>query len=73
MFTAVPAAANGQPALAIYRRAGDGTRRAYCVQVLALRGPRIAGIIAFLQPGLFAAFGLPAELPGSDAPAVTGR
>jgi RNA polymerase sigma-70 factor (ECF subfamily) len=73
VFTAVPAVANGQPALAIYRRAADGIRRAYCVQVLALRGSRIAGIVAFLDPGLFPAFGLPAELPVSGATVVTGR
>ena len=73
VFTPVPAAANGQPALAIYRRAEDGTRRAYCVQVLALRGSRIGGIVAFLDPGLFPAFGLPAELPASGVPVVTER
>jgi RNA polymerase sigma-70 factor (ECF subfamily) len=73
VFTAVPAAANGQPALALYRRAADGTRRAYCVQVLTLRGSRIAGIVAFLDPGLFPAFGLPAELPAAGTPTVSGR
>jgi len=73
VFTPVPAAANGQPALAIYRRAADGTRRAYCVQVLTLRGSRIAGIVAFLDPGLFPAFGLPAELPAPDGPQAAGR
>jgi RNA polymerase sigma-70 factor (ECF subfamily) len=65
VFTAVPAAANGQPALAIYRRAEDGTRRAYGVQVLTLRASRIAGVVAFLDPGLFPAFGLPSELPAA--------
>ena len=73
IFTAVAATANGQPALAIYRRAEDGLSRAYCVQVLTLRGSRVAGIVAFLAPGLFPAFGLPAELPASGASLVTGR
>jgi RNA polymerase sigma-70 factor, ECF subfamily len=73
VFTAVPAAANGQQALALYRRASDGTRRAYGVQVLTLRGSRVAGIVAFLDPGLFPAFGLPAELPAAGAPMVSGR
>jgi RNA polymerase sigma-70 factor, ECF subfamily len=62
-FTTVPAAANGQPALAFYRRTEDAPPRAYGVQVLTLRGSRIAGVVAFLDPALFAAFGLPPELP----------
>ena len=65
VFTTVPAAANGQPALAIYRRAEDGTRRAYGVQVLTLRDSRVAGVVAFLDPGLFPAFGLPPKLPAA--------
>jgi RNA polymerase sigma-70 factor, ECF subfamily len=63
VFTLVPAAANGQPAFAIYRRAEDGTRRAYGVQVITVRGSRIAGLVAFLSPGLFPVFGLPADWP----------
>jgi RNA polymerase sigma-70 factor (ECF subfamily) len=69
-FTLVPAAANGQPAFAVYRQAEDGTRRAYGVQVLTLRESRVAGIVAFLDPGLFPAFGLPSELP-ARAPSRT--
>jgi hypothetical protein len=65
VFTAVPAAANGQPALAIYRRA-------YGVQVLTLRASRIAGVVAFLDPGLFPAFGLPSELPAAGQPVARG-
>ena len=67
-YTMVPATANGQPALAIYSRAEDGTRRAYGVQVLALRNGRIASVVAFLDPGLFPGFGLSAELPAADQP-----
>jgi RNA polymerase sigma-70 factor (ECF subfamily) len=63
LFTPVPTAANGQPALAIYRRADDGTRRAYGIQVLAVRESRVTSIVAFLDPDLFPAFGLPPELP----------
>jgi RNA polymerase sigma-70 factor (ECF subfamily) len=72
-FTPVRATANGQPALAIYRRTEDGTRRAYCVQVLTLRESRVAGVVAFLDPGLFRAFGLPPELPASEPPVVPGQ
>jgi RNA polymerase sigma-70 factor, ECF subfamily len=65
-FTPVLTAANGQPAFALYRAAEeDGTRRAYGVQVLALRDSRITAVVAFLDPGLLPAFGLPSELPAS--------
>jgi RNA polymerase sigma-70 factor (ECF subfamily) len=73
VFTVLPTAANGQPALAIYRRADDGIRRAYGVKVLTLRGSRVAGAVAFLDPGLLTAFGLPTELPVADTPAGPGR
>jgi RNA polymerase sigma-70 factor, ECF subfamily len=73
VFTALPAAANGQPALAIYRMAEDGTRRAYGVQVLTLRESHVAGVVVFLDPGLFPAFGLPPELPAAGPPVVTGQ
>ena len=72
-FTLVPAAANGQPAFAVYRHAEDGTRRAYGVQVLTLRESRVAGIVAFLDPGLFPAFGLPSELPVPGSPVGPGQ
>jgi RNA polymerase sigma-70 factor (ECF subfamily) len=63
VFSLLPVTANGQPALALYRRAEDGTRHAYGVKVLTMRGSRIAGVVAFLDPGLVPAFGLPLELP----------
>jgi RNA polymerase sigma-70 factor, ECF subfamily len=58
----IPTAANGQPALAEYARGHDGVYRAFSIQVLTIAGSRIARISAFLDPGLFEAFGLPAEL-----------
>jgi len=67
-LTMIATAANGQPALAGYRRGQDGVRRAYVVQVLTLREGRVARIDAFLDPRLFAAFGLPATLPEGAAP-----
>ncbi len=73
VFTTVPVSANGQPALAIYRRAEDGTPGAYGVQVLTLRGSRLAGVVAFLDHGLFPAFGLPPELPAAGPPVVPGQ
>ncbi len=58
----VPTAANGQPALAEYTRGADGIYRAFGIHVLTIAGSRIARISAFLDPGLFEAFGLPTEL-----------
>jgi RNA polymerase sigma-70 factor (ECF subfamily) len=66
-FTVIPTAANGQPALAIYRRGQDGMRQACAIQVLTLTASRVARIVAFRDPGLFAAFGLPAVLPAASA------
>ena len=57
-----PVAANGQPALAAYLRGPDGVYRAHAVQVLTCTGAGIARIVAFLEPRLFATFGLPQEL-----------
>jgi RNA polymerase sigma-70 factor (ECF subfamily) len=58
----VPAAANGQPALAAYLRGHDGVYRAHAVQVLTCTGTGISRIVSFIEPRLFATFGLPQEL-----------
>jgi RNA polymerase sigma-70 factor, ECF subfamily len=59
----VPVAANGQPAFAAYQRGDDGVYRAHAVQVLTCTGTRIARIVSFIEPRLFATFGLEQELP----------
>jgi RNA polymerase sigma-70 factor (ECF subfamily) len=59
----VPAAANGQPSLAVYLRGHDGLYRAHAVQVLTCTGTGIARIVSFMEPRLFATFGLPGQLP----------
>jgi len=61
----IPTAANGQPALAAYLRGPDGVYQAHAVQVLTLSAARIARIVAFQDPGLFPAFGLPPVLPAA--------
>jgi RNA polymerase sigma-70 factor (TIGR02960 family) len=61
----VPARANGQPAVVVYQRAGDGSYQAYGVQVLTLIGTRIARIAAFIDPTLVPTFGLPAVVPSA--------
>jgi RNA polymerase sigma-70 factor (ECF subfamily) len=55
--------ANGQIAVGAYGREGDsGPFTAYALDVLELRGDRIAGIVAFLDGELFPSFGLPAVI-----------
>jgi RNA polymerase sigma-70 factor (ECF subfamily) len=62
----VPTAANGQPAFALYVRAGpDAPWEAHAVQVLALEHDRISALTLFAPPAgprLFHAFGLPLAL-----------
>jgi RNA polymerase sigma-70 factor (ECF subfamily) len=56
--------ANGQPAVGAYT--WDDERGAYVptvLDVLTIRGDRIAAITAFLTPEIFPRFGLPPELP----------
>jgi len=55
----VQTAANGQPAVAEYRRAGDGALRAHSIHVLDTGGGSVAALTVFMDPGLFSAFGLP--------------
>jgi RNA polymerase sigma-70 factor (ECF subfamily) len=61
-FRMIPTAANGQPALAEYARGDDGVYRGLGIHVLTIAGSHIARISAFLDPGLFEAFGLAPEL-----------
>lgn len=55
----VPTAANGQPAVAEYRRAADDVMRAHSIHVITGDAAGIAAIVVFLDPTLFSAFGLP--------------
>ena len=57
--------ANGEPALAIYRRdEASGESRPFALQLLGTRDGKIDSIVAFLDPSLFVAFGLPASERG---------
>ncbi len=59
--TMVPVRANGQPAAADYRLGADGLRHAHGLHVLTEdESGSVAAITVFLDPELFAAFGLPA-------------
>jgi RNA polymerase sigma-70 factor (ECF subfamily) len=66
----VPVVANGQPAFAVYQREPGGTYQPHAVQVLTVTTRGIARIVAFVDPGLFASFGLPREY-GSPAAGPT--
>jgi RNA polymerase sigma-70 factor (ECF subfamily) len=55
----IPTRANGQPATAAYLCDDDGQHRAHSISVLTVRDGKIARVVAFLDTGLFAAFGLP--------------
>src|ERR671915_570254 len=59
----VPAHANGQPAVASYGLDRDSGRyTASAIDVFTFEGDAIKEITAFVNPGLFARFGPPAEL-----------
>jgi RNA polymerase sigma-70 factor (ECF subfamily) len=55
----VPTGANGQPALAAYRRDADDVLHAHALHVLTSGVGGIDGITVFLDVNLFSAFGLP--------------
>jgi RNA polymerase sigma-70 factor (ECF subfamily) len=60
---AIPTRANGQLAIAYYHlNAETGRYAASALDVLTLDGSLIKEITAFINPELFPAFGLPAEL-----------
>jgi RNA polymerase sigma-70 factor, ECF subfamily len=59
----LPTSANGCHAFGQYRVDPAGGHAPWALQVIEVSGGRIAGMHAFLDTNLFAAFGLPAHLP----------
>ncbi|HEY0225934.1 MAG TPA: hypothetical protein VGC05_05950 [Mycobacterium sp.] len=57
----IPTAANGQPAVAEYRRRADDVMAAHSIHLLNAGVAGIAAMTVFLDPDLFPAFGLPAS------------
>ena len=55
----IPTAANGQPAVAEYRRSSDDVMQSHSIHVLTTGAAGIAALTVFLDPALFSAFGLP--------------
>jgi RNA polymerase sigma-70 factor (ECF subfamily) len=69
----VPTAANRQPAFAEYGRGRHGPAgAAHALWLPALRDGAITALTGFVDPRLFAAFGLPAVLPTRDAAPASG-
>jgi RNA polymerase sigma-70 factor (ECF subfamily) len=56
-----PTSANGQPAVADYRRDAAGVMRAHAIHVLTPGEAGITAITVFLDPDLFSIFGMPAS------------
>ena len=66
-FRLVPAAANGQPAFAVYSRSPQNLEwRPHSIHVLTLHNDSIAALTMFRAPEVFAAFGLP-RVPPDEA------
>ena len=55
----VETSANGQPAFALYIPGEDGAYHAHSIKVLTLTKAGVSAVLAFHQPALFPAFGLP--------------
>jgi RNA polymerase sigma-70 factor (ECF subfamily) len=58
----VPTSANGCAAFGAYRPDGRGGHAPFAIQVIEVRGDRIVGHHNFVDPQLFAVFGLPEHL-----------
>ena len=58
----LPVAANGRAGFGAYKAVGDGTWAPFALQVVEASGGRLVGLHHFLDPALFAAFGLPPVL-----------
>jgi RNA polymerase sigma-70 factor, ECF subfamily len=58
VFRLVPLEANGESGFAMYARDPGGVFRAQAIHVVRVTGAKVAEVTAFLDPRLFAAFGL---------------
>ncbi|MEU4480560.1 RNA polymerase subunit sigma-70 [Micromonospora sp. NPDC023966] len=68
----IPAAANGQRALATYTRGTDGLYHPHGLQVLTLTRTGVSRIVSFHDPSLFEPCNLPTRVDGTGRP-VGGR
>lgn len=58
VFRFVPVSANGEAGFAVYARGEGGAYRAQAIHVLRVVGGKVGELTAFLDPRLFAVFGL---------------
>lgn len=65
----LPVAANGGPAVAVYRRptTPNSVFEAAAITLLTIRGGRVSQLTRFALPRLFPLFGLPSQLPGDPS------
>ncbi|MGE3620415.1 MAG: sigma-70 family RNA polymerase sigma factor [Acidimicrobiia bacterium] len=68
----VPTWANGCPAYGSYHADPAGGHSAWAIQVIETDGDRIVAHHNFVDPSLFAGFGLPLHLPAGEGPAAAG-
>lgn len=61
----LPLIANGQPAAAMYMRAGE-VHVPFQLHVLDVRDGKVSHVVAFLDDALFTKFGLPGSLPADQ-------
>ncbi len=59
----IATAANGCATFGSYKQSAEGGHQPWAIQVIEVCGGRIVGHHNFVDPSLFAAFGLPARLP----------
>jgi RNA polymerase sigma-70 factor (ECF subfamily) len=71
-FRMVPVTSNGQPAFAGYTRGDDGSYHAHEIVVPTLTKTGITRIVVFLNPELFAMFGLPHDYDSATAGPAPG-
>ena len=62
----LPSHANGQLAFATYRVSETGVYEWHSMEVVTIKGDRIADIIAFIDPESYTAFGMPATVEAYD-------
>ncbi len=67
-FKLTPTRANGRPAATIHRRTEDGELIPHGISVLEIEDGRVVAIEAFIDPGLPARFGVPADVRGGRSP-----
>jgi RNA polymerase sigma-70 factor (ECF subfamily) len=68
VYRMLPTVANGQPAVAAYRRNEDGVHHAFALVVLTTTNTGVARITLFNESRLFPIFGFPMESTDDHAP-----